>query len=104
MVFSEEEESREVVVTSTERRDPTAMLAGGEQEAERHAVVPVLRKRAVSADAVGGQAAKRTRSLRPLGVSSVPSPPVGDAAEQVGQSKECTGTCASPGPAPTRDS
>ena len=33
MVFSEEEESWEVVVTLAERRDPTAMSAGDEQEA-----------------------------------------------------------------------
>ena len=30
MVFSEEEESREVIVTSAERHDPTAMSAGDE--------------------------------------------------------------------------
>ena len=33
MVFSEEEGSWEVVVTSAERRDPAAMSAGDEQEA-----------------------------------------------------------------------
>ena len=32
MVFSEKEESREVVVTSAERRDPTATSAGDEQD------------------------------------------------------------------------
>ena len=53
MVFSEEEKSREVVVTLAVCRDPTAMSAGDEQEAERRIVVPVLRKHAVSADAVG---------------------------------------------------
>ena len=31
MIFSEEEESREVVVTSMERRDSAAMSAGNEQ-------------------------------------------------------------------------
>ena len=51
MVFSEEEESREVIVTSAERRDPTVMSAGDEQEVERRMVVPVPRKRAAS-DAV----------------------------------------------------
>ena len=30
MIFSEDEESREVVVTSAERRDPAAMSAGDE--------------------------------------------------------------------------
>ena len=30
MVFSKEEESREVIVTSTEHHDPTAMFAGDE--------------------------------------------------------------------------
>ena len=33
MVFSDEEENREVVVTSAEHRDPTVMSAGDEQEA-----------------------------------------------------------------------
>ena len=33
MVFSKEEESQEVVVTSAEHRDPTVMSAGDEQEA-----------------------------------------------------------------------
>ena len=36
MVFSDEEESREVVVTSVERCGPTTMSAGGEQDAARH--------------------------------------------------------------------
>ena len=49
MVFSEEEGSWEVVVTSAERRDPVSMSAGDEQEAER---------RAASVDAVSEQAAK----------------------------------------------
>ena len=53
IIFSEEEESREVAVTSAERRDPTAMSASDEQEVERRTVVPVPRKHAVSADAVG---------------------------------------------------
>ena len=58
MVFSKEEESQEVVVTSVECRDPTAMSAGDEQEAERRAVVLVPRKRAASVDAVGEWEAK----------------------------------------------
>ena len=53
MVFSEEEESQEVVVTLAERHDPTMMSIGDEQKAERRAVVPMLRKRAASTDAVG---------------------------------------------------
>ena len=65
MVFSDEEESREVTVTTAERRDPVATSTGEEQEAARCAEVPTMRKRAASADAVGGRAAKRTRSPRP---------------------------------------
>ena len=53
MVFSDEEESREVVVTSAVRRDPAAMSVGEEQEAAWRAEVPVSRKHAVSADAIG---------------------------------------------------
>ena len=53
MVFSDKEESREVVVTSAVCHDPTAMSAGEEQEAVRRVAVPALRKRAASADAVG---------------------------------------------------
>ena len=53
MIFSEEEESWEVVATSAERCDPEAAFAGGEQESERRGDVPTLRKHAVSADAVG---------------------------------------------------
>ena len=40
MIFSEEEESREVIATSAERCDPMAAHAGGEQEAERRGDVP----------------------------------------------------------------
>ena len=36
MVFSDEEESREVVVTLAERRGPAAMSAGEEHKATRH--------------------------------------------------------------------
>ena len=53
MVFSKEGDSWEVIVTSAEHRDPTAMSAGDEQEVERRAEVPVSRKRAASADAAG---------------------------------------------------
>ena len=81
MIFSEEEESREVAVTAVERRDPTAMSAGDEQEAERRAVVLAPRKCAASVDAVDEREAKWMRSPRPLVASSVPSPPAVDAAE-----------------------
>ena len=73
MVFSEEEESREVVVTSVERHDPTATSAGDEQEAARRTVVPMPRKHAVSTDTIVEWEAKRTRSPRPLVASSVPT-------------------------------
>jgi len=73
MVFSEEEESWEVVVTSAERRNPAATFADDEQEAARHAVVLALRKHAASADAVDEREAKRTWSPRPLAAASVPS-------------------------------
>ena len=104
MIFSEEEESREVTVTSVERRDPTAMSAGDEQEAERRAVVPMPRKRAASADAIGEREAKWTWSPCPLVASLVSSPPAADAAEQAERSEERTGTRASLGPVPARDS
>ena len=102
MVFSKEEESREVVVTSVERRDPTTMSIGDEQEAERRVVVPVPRKCMASTDTVGEWEAKRTRSPRPLVAPPVPSPHAADMVEQAGRSEERTGTCASPGPVPTR--
>ena len=66
MIFSEEEENWEVIVTSVEHRDPAAMSAGDEQEAEGCAEVPALRKRAASANTVGEREAKRTWSPRPL--------------------------------------
>ena len=75
MIFSEEEESQEVIATSMERRDPTAMSASGEQEAERRGDVPALRKHAASADAVSEREAKRTRSPCPSKASSASSPP-----------------------------
>ena len=53
MIFSEEEESREVVVTLVERRNPMTMSAGDEQDAERCTEVPMPRKHAMSADVVG---------------------------------------------------
>ena len=104
MVFSEEEESPEVVLTSAERRDPAATSAGDEQEAERRAVVPAPWKRAASVDAIGEREAKRTRSPRPLVASLVPSPPTADMAEQAGRSEEWSRTRASPGSVPVRHS
>ena len=59
MAFSDEE-SREVVVTSVEHRDPVATSAGEEQEVARRAEVPASRKCAVSADVVGERVAKWT--------------------------------------------
>ena len=97
MVFSYEEESQEVVVTSVERCGPATTSAGGQQEAARRAPVPTSRKHAASADIVGERAAKRTRSPRPSIVSLVPSPPVVDVAEQGGRSEERTGTRSSTG-------
>ena len=91
-------------MTSVERRDPAAMSAGDEQEAERRTVFPVPRKRAASTDAIGKWEAKRTWSPVPLVASPVPSPTAADTAEQAGWSEERTGTRASPGPVPTRDS
>ena len=91
MVFSNKEESREVIVTLVEHRDLAATSAGEEHEAARCAVVLAPRKRAASADAIGGRAVKRTLSPRPLAVSLVPSSPVADAVEPAGRSKEQAG-------------
>ena len=66
MVFSDEEESWEDVATSVVHRNPAATSAEEEQEAAQRAEVPASRKRATSADTVGGRAAKWTRSA-PLG-------------------------------------
>ena len=104
MVFSEEEESREVVVTSVERRDPTAMSTGDEQEATRRAMASAPRKRVASADAVGEWATEQTRSPRPSVVLPVLSLPAADVAKQAERSEERTSTRASPGPAPELDS
>ena len=100
MIFSEEEESREIVVTSMKHRDPTAMSAGGEQEAERRGDVPMSRKHAVSADTAGEQEVKRARSPCPLVASLVSSPPAAGAAKQARRSEERSCTCVSPGPVP----
>ena len=91
MVFSEEEDSREVVVTSVERRDPAATSAGDEQGAERRVVVPAPWKHAASTGAICEWEAKRARSPRPSAASLVPSPPAADAVEQAERSEERTG-------------
>ena len=104
IIFSEEEESWEVVVTSAERHDPTAISAGDEQETERHAEVPVPRKRAASADVIGEREAKRTRSPHPSVASPVSSPPAVYAVEQAEWFDEWAYTRASPGPVLACDS
>ena len=104
MVFSDEEESQEVIVTSMECRDPMATSTGDEQEAARRAEVPASRKCATSADVAGERAVKRTRSPRPLAAPPVSSLSVADVAERARRSEEQTGTCASLGLVPTRDS
>ena len=87
MVFSNEDESQEVIVTSVELRGPATTSAGDEQEAARHAAVPASRKRAASADVVGERVAKRMRSPRPSTASLVPSLPIVDVVEQGGRSE-----------------
>ena len=74
------------------------------KEAERHAVVPVPRKRAASVDAVGEWEAKRMRSPCPSVALPVPSPPTVDVAEQGERSEEWASTRASPGSVPVRHS
>ena len=104
MIFSEEEESREVVATLVERCDPMAAHTGGEQDTERHGDVPAPRKHAASADTVGEREAKRTRSPCPSEVSLASSPPIVGTAGEARRSKEQAHTHASSGPAPVRDS
>ena len=104
VIFSEEEEGREVVATSAKHRDPVAASTGGEREVERRGDVPMPRKCTASLDAVGEWEAKQTRSPCPSMASPVSSPPTADVAEQVGWSEERAGTRASPGPVPAHDS
>ena len=103
MVFSDEEESREVIVTSVVCRNRTATSAGEEQEATRRAEVPTSRKRAASADVVGERAVKQMRSPCLSAVSPVLLSPVADAAEGARQFEEWTGARAATGPVPTPD-
>ena len=103
MVFSEEEESPEVVLTSAERRNPAATSAGDEQEVEKHVKVPMLRKCAASADTVSEWEAKWTQSSRPSSASLALSPPAADATGQARRSKEPAHTRASLGPVPMCD-
>ena len=100
----EEEESWEVIGTLVEHRDPTTVSGGGEREAERHGDVPVPRKRAWSADAVGEREAKRTRSSCPSVASLVSSPPIAGVAEQARRSEERACTRALPELVPACDS
>ena len=67
-------------------------------------MVPSPRKHAASVDAIGKWEVKRTRSPRPSVASPVSSPPTADAAEQAGRFEEHSGTRASPGLVPARDS
>ena len=91
-------------MTSAERRDPTAMSAGNEQEAKRHTEVLMLRKHATSADTIGEQEPKWTRSPRPSVASPVSTPPVAGAAEQARRSEERACTRTSSGPVIVHDS
>ena len=103
MVFSDEEESWEVVVTSTEHCGPATTSVGGEQEAARRAEVPASRKCATSADVAGERAVKRTRSPRPLAAPPVSSLSVADVAERARRSEERTSAHAAMGPVLTLD-
>ena len=103
MIFFEEEKDWEVVATSVVRHDPAAAFTAGEKEAERHGDVPVLRKRAVSLEAVGEREAKRTQSPRPFEVSLALSPPAPGVVEQARRSEEWARTRASSGPVPACD-
>jgi len=91
MVFSDEEESQEVVVTSVVRRGPTAAAVGEEQGAMRRVEVPALRQHAASVNTIGERAVKRTRSPPPSVVPPVPLLPAPDAAERSGRSEEQSG-------------
>ena len=104
MIFFEEEEIREVIVMSAERCDPMVASAGSEQKVERRGDVPVPRKHAASADAIGEWEAKRTWSPRPSEASPALSPPTLGVAEQARRSEERACTRASSGPVPARDS
>ena len=98
MFFSEEVENQEVIVTSAERRNPTAVSATSGQEVERRGDVPMPRKHAASVDVIGEREAKRTLSPRPSSVTLVSSPPAEDATGQAQRSEEWTCTHVSLGP------
>ena len=72
MVFSDEEESREVVVTSAVRRDPAAASVGEEQGGAQRVEVPASRKHAVSTDAVWRASGKADAVTAPLGGAAGP--------------------------------
>ncbi|XP_066317328.1 uncharacterized protein [Miscanthus floridulus] len=92
MVFSDEEENREVIMTSAMHREPTATSASEEQEAAWCVEVPTSRKSVASVDAIGERAVKQMQSPRLLVVSLVPLSPVADMAEGARWFKEWTGT------------
>ena len=100
MVFSDEEESREVIATSAVHRDPTATSPGEEQEAAQRTEVPTSKKHAASADAIGERAGKWTRSPRPSAALPAPSSPVANAAGRAGRSEERPDDCAATGLVP----
>ena len=104
MIFSEEEERQEVIVTSTERCNPTVAHTGGEQEVERRRNVPVSRKHAASTDAIDEWEAKRMRSPCPSVAPPVLSPPAAGMAEQARWLEEQACTHASLEPVPACDS
>ena len=84
-------------------REPTAVSAGGEREAERRGDVPTPRKRAVSTDAIDEREAKRTRSLRPSEASPALSPPALGVVDQARRLEERARTRASSGLGPAHD-
>ncbi|XP_066374858.1 uncharacterized protein [Miscanthus floridulus] len=90
MVFFDEE-SREVDVTSAERRDPMATSAGEEQETARRAEVPASRKRAGerSEERTGTHSSPGSVTVRDLQPGT--ALPAVDAVEQAGRSEEQTG-------------
>ena len=56
---SSKDGDQEVVVTSLEHCEPTAMSAGDGQEVERHGDVPTTRKHAASSDTIDEREPKR---------------------------------------------
>jgi len=100
VIFSMEDEDREVIATLVEHCDHAAASTGGEREVERHGDIPMPRKCATSSDTIGEREAKRTRSPRPSEGSPASSPPVVGVAGQARRSEEWARTHASSGPVP----